>query len=75
MNRPTEAVSDSETRVLLAVLAGATTYPELRSATGLSNEYLFRLLRRLREQGLVGFEDGRKSTLHPTCQPVPFGVR
>lgn len=60
--KPPGAVSDTATRVLLAVVDGCTTYPELIERTGLSKQTLHKYLHRLRELRLVDFEDRKPGT-------------
>lgn len=56
---------DGATRVLLAVVDGATTYAELIEATGLSRSTIHQHLHALRDEGLVDFDAGKQGTLRP----------
>ena len=70
--RPNEAgaLGDTSTRVLLLVMAGYTTYPELLAETGLSRASLHGTLSRLRAQGLVTWTDGKLGTLRAAVYSV-----
>lgn len=63
-------------RVLLAVtrlhaaLGRSPTYVEMVDATGLSRSVVNKWLHRLRWDGLVEFEPGRRGTLRPRVREV-----
>lgn len=63
-------VCPSATRVLMAVFAGAHTYTELESATGLAHGTIQQHLDTLRRVGLVDWRPGRHGTLHAVVGPV-----
>lgn len=67
--------SDGYTRVLLAVVRGARTHDEIMAATGRSRQVVNRHLHRLRDDGLVGFEDDKQGTIHPLLREVPNAPR
>lgn len=50
---------------LVSVLNGATTWPEVIRDTGLARATVHYHLHKLRDEGLVAFEDGVKGTLRP----------
>ena len=54
---------DSGTRVLLAVICGATTYDEMVAITHLNRSSVHRHLKRLQAWGLVTWEPDHKRTL------------
>ncbi len=68
MNPPTPpgALSDSATKVLLAVTEGNYLYTDLMEATGLKRNALWHRLHDLRAAGLVEWDSGRMGTLRPT---------
>lgn len=68
--RPRFSLGDGAVRVLLAVQAGAVTYAELIEATGFARVTIHHHLHRLRDFGLVTFEDGKNGTLRPTVRRV-----
>jgi hypothetical protein len=73
---------DGRTRVLLAVVGGATTYGELTEATGLNRSTIHEHLRRLKVARLVTWETAParspfgarhpNGTLRPLVRAVPF---
>lgn len=69
---PVGEFGDGATRLLGAVLAGHRFYGELVAATGLSRQPIHAHLHRLRDAGLVRFEDGKVGTLRPVVAPVAF---
>ncbi len=73
---PPGALSDSATRVVLAVCDGATTYNELMARVGVSRSVLHKYLHLLRDEGLVDFDPKTRGTLHPLVHElVPPGYR
>ena len=62
---PPGALSDSATRVLLAICEGNYLYSELMAVTGLTRTTLSRNLGLLRDAGLVTWDDGHQGTLRP----------
>jgi DNA-binding IclR family transcriptional regulator len=63
-------IGDSATRVLLAVLCGASTYEQLVKVTGKNRATIHEHLVRLRAEGLVDWDSGRWGTLHPAVSVV-----
>lgn len=64
--KPPSAIDDSLTRVLLAVLvARRPTVSTCVLRTALPRDTVYRRLHRLRDMGLVAFEDELRGTLRP----------
>ena len=61
---------DSATRVLLAVLSGASTYEQLVKVTGKNRATIHEHLVRLRGEGLVDWDSGRWGTLRSAVTVV-----
>lgn len=69
-------LNDTTTRVLLAVLDGATTIRGIQDATGIpSTATVHRHLTTLRQHQLVDWEPTLTATLHATCRPVTTKAR
>lgn len=71
-------LSDGAIRVLLGVIEtdecfGNVTYPDLLTYTQLSRTTIHKHLHRLRDRGLVTFEDGKKGTIRPLVRTVAVG--
>lgn len=63
---PNEAIDDSLTRVLIAVLAEhRPTFATCVTRSGLSLQTVHDRLHRLRAMGLIAFEDHTNGTLRP----------
>lgn len=67
-----DRIDGGKAAVLMAVVAGATTWPEVVAATGLARTVVHKHLHRLRDEGLVDFVDGQRGTLRPRLTAVPI---
>jgi Mn-dependent DtxR family transcriptional regulator len=72
---PPAAVDPGQTRVLVEVIrlheeSGYVTVRAVAAACGISTMGAHHRLRRLRDAGLVGWEDGRIGTLRPLVRRV-----
>lgn len=75
MTRPRRAVPPLEAAAFWATLV--TPRPDIvqvAHAVGISKTAAWRRLQRLRDRGLVGFEDGLRGSLHARYGPVEFGA-
>ena len=69
-------LSDTTTRVLLAVLDGARTTRAVQHATGISStSVVHRHLLTLKAHQLVDWQAKEHGTLHATCRPVTTKAR
>lgn len=67
---------DIDTRIVLALIAAGTEVRNVRGVAaevGRSIPVTHRRLVRLRDAGLIDWEDGRQNTLRAVVAPVPFG--
>jgi hypothetical protein len=55
------------------LLQSRPTIPSIGLALGRTKSSVHNSLFRLRQLGLVSWEDGRQGTLRPLVRPVPFG--
>lgn len=70
---PPGALGDNTTRVLLAVMAEThPTWDSVVARTGLSRQPVDAHLHKLRDEGLVTWEAGRKGTLRALVRLVPL---
>lgn len=75
-DRCTVRLNDRQARVLLAITgwerfrAVPPTISDLQRITGMSRGAVHNALKRLRDEGLVSWERGRKRTLHALVEVV-----
>ena len=70
---PPEAIPPRIAAVVWAVMRGARTYREVSKACGtVSHTGPYHAISDAREMGLIGFEDRKARTLHPTLEVVAF---
>jgi len=63
--RRTRPLGDSATRIMLAILDGEWNMTEIARRLGLSTSTVWLHTRRLRDHGLLDYEDGKHGTIHP----------
>jgi len=63
-------LTDIQTRVLLAVLAGHRFGGRIAEATGINRTSVWGALRRMSEYGLVTWDEGRHGTIRATVKMV-----
>ncbi len=67
---PPGALSDSATRVVLAICDGERTVRDIAKRVGLSRSTVHEHLVRLRAKGLVDWAEDRRATIHPLVAEV-----